>query len=48
VKFAPKPDNDFRAFYTRYFERCAERFGKIEALAAKWTFEDLIPGSSPA
>jgi len=46
VKFAPKPGNDFRAFYTRYFERCAERFGKIEALAAKWTFEDLIPGLS--
>ena len=46
MRFAPKPDNDFRAFYTGYFERCRQRFGKIEGLAAKWTFEDLIPGLS--
>ena len=44
--FAPRPNNDFRAFYTHYFQRCIERFPRIEALAAKWTFEDLIPGLS--
>lgn len=46
MKFAPRPGNDFRAFYTTYFERCRARFPHIEALAAKWTFEDLIPGLS--
>ncbi len=46
MKFTPRPENDFRTFYTQYFERCRERFGRIEGLAAKWTFEDLLPGLS--
>lgn len=46
MKFAPRPENDFHAFYSTYFERCRARFPRIEAVAAKWTFEDLIPGLS--
>jgi len=46
MKFAPCPENDFRDFYTEYYERCRELVPKIEAIAAKWTFEDLLPGLS--
>ncbi len=46
MKFAPRPANEFRDFYQTYFEQCRECFDKIEAIGAKWTFEDLIPGLS--
>ena len=33
-------------FINTYYEMCRERCGKIEAIAGKWLFEDLIPGLS--
>jgi hypothetical protein len=44
--FTPKPENDFADFIDIYYKECRKRFPKIEAMAAKWTFEDLIPGLS--
>jgi hypothetical protein len=44
--FAPRPENDFRRFIDTYFTRCREVCPKIQALAGKWEFEDLIPGLS--
>ncbi len=46
MKFAPKPENDFRRFYELYYAECRKRFPRIAAIAAKWRFEDLIPGLS--
>jgi len=46
VTFSPAPENDFRDFYSTYFQRCRELWPRIDAIAAKWTFEDLIPGMS--
>ncbi|OGD22875.1 MAG: hypothetical protein A2W03_06110 [Candidatus Aminicenantes bacterium RBG_16_63_16] len=46
MNFAKKPDNDFRLFITTYFDRCRAECPKLEAVAGKWTFEDLIPGLS--
>lgn len=46
MKFAPKPENDFRRFYELYYSECRRRFPRITAIAAKWRFEDLIPGLS--
>ena len=46
MHFAPQPANDFRRFYETYFTRCRAVCPKIKAVAAKWTYEDLIPGLS--
>jgi len=46
MEFTPKPANDFEAFFERYHRECRRRHPKIEAVAAKWGFEDLIPGLS--
>lgn len=44
--FPPKPANDFAEFYELYYATCRERVPQIAAVAAKWRFEDLIPGLS--
>ena len=46
MNFTPRPDDSFADFSEIYFRRCRERVPQIEANAAKWTFEDLIPGLS--
>ena len=44
--FAKKPENDFQDFIDTYYEECRQRVSKIEAIAGKWEFADLIPGLS--
>ncbi len=44
--FPPAPPNDFYFFIKTYYEMCRSRFSKIDAIAGKWEFEDLIPGLS--
>jgi len=44
--FATKPLNCFSDFITTYFSECKRSFPKINAIAGKWEFEDLIPGMS--
>jgi hypothetical protein len=46
VKFHPRPENDFLGFVHDYFQRCQRRVPQLRAVAAKWRFEDLIPGLS--
>src|SRR4051794_24647414 len=46
INFTPAPANDFDAFRREYFARCRARVPQICAVAAKWSFEDLIPGLS--
>ncbi len=46
IKFEPIPINDFEQFINLYYTKCHERVPQIEAIAGKWTFEDLIPGLS--
>lgn len=46
MKFHPPPENDFQCFCETYFERCRQRVPQIRVVAAKWRFEDLIPGLS--
>lgn len=46
MRFAPRPENDFRRFYELYYAECRRRVPGIQAIAAKWRFEDLIPGLS--
>lgn len=46
AKLLPEPENIFRQFIKMYYERCREKCSKIEAIAVKWNFEDLIPGMS--
>lgn len=46
MKFAPKPENDFDEFIRIYYRECRQRFPKIEAIAGKWMYRDLIPGMS--
>jgi len=46
MKFEPKPENDFEEFFELYYDECRRRVPQIQAIAAKWTFEDLIPGLS--
>ncbi|MFH1918665.1 MAG: hypothetical protein ABIP48_02085, partial [Planctomycetota bacterium] len=46
MRFAPKPENDFACFIRTYYRECRERFEKIEAIAGKWMFRDLVPGLS--
>jgi len=46
MKFAPRPENDFQDYIRTYYDECRCRFGKIEAIAGKWTFRDLLPAMS--
>ncbi|HON05923.1 MAG TPA: hypothetical protein P5065_05670 [Candidatus Ratteibacteria bacterium] len=46
VNLKPAPENDFPLFIKTYYDECKTRFSKIEAIAGKWEFEDLIPGLS--
>lgn len=46
MKFAPKPENDFYEFIRIYYRECRWRFEKIEGVAGKWMYRDLIPGMS--
>ena len=46
MKFAPKPENDFAVYISTYYRECRYRFPKIEAIAGKWMFRDLLPGMS--
>ena len=46
MKFAPRPENDFAQFIRAYYDECRYRFDRIEAIAGKWMFRDLVPGMS--
>lgn len=46
IVFAPKPENDFAEFIRTYYDECRCRFDRIEAIAGKWMFRDLVPGMS--
>ncbi len=46
MRFAPKPENDFAQYIRTYYEECRYRFDRIEAIAGKWMFRDLLPGMS--
>ena len=46
MKFAPRPENDFAEYIRTYYRECRYRFDRIEGLAGKWMFRDLIPGMS--
>ena len=46
TSFVQKPENDFKGFINLYYDECRKRFPKMEAIAGKWRFEDLIPGLS--
>jgi len=46
LDFAPKPENDFAQYISRYYEDSRSRFPGIEAVAGKWMFRDLVPGMS--
>jgi len=46
MPFSPKPENDFAEFIRVYYRECRGRFPRIEAIAGKWMFRDLIPGMS--
>lgn len=46
MKFEPAPENTFLQFICEYHARCRRYVPKIHAAAAKWSFEDLIPGLS--
>jgi hypothetical protein len=46
MRFAPKPENDFAEYIRTYYHECRYRFDRIEAIAGKWMFRDLIPGMS--
>jgi len=46
MDFVPRPENDFKEFIEMYYYSCRRKFPKLQAIAGKWTFEDLIPGMS--
>jgi hypothetical protein len=46
MNFAPKPENDFAEYIRTYYRECRYRFDRIEGIAGKWMFRDLIPGMS--
>lgn len=46
MKFAPVPENDFHDYINSYYDECRYRFDRIEAMAGKWMFRDLLPGMS--
>lgn len=46
MKFSPKPENDFAEYIRTYYRECRYRFDRIEGIAGKWMFRDLLPGMS--
>ncbi len=46
MHFPPLPENDFAEFIRVYYRECRARYGRIEAIAGKWMFRDLLPGLS--
>jgi hypothetical protein len=46
MRFAPRPENDFADYVRTYYRECRHAFGRIQAIAGKWMFRDLIPGMS--
>jgi len=46
MQFASQPENDFARYIRCYYDACRARFDRIEAIAGKWEFRDLIPGMS--
>lgn len=44
--FARMPENDFAQYIETYYEKCRHYYDRIEAIAGKWMFRDLIPGMS--
>ena len=46
MKFPPRPENDFAEYIRTYYRECRFAFDRIEAIAGKWMFRDLIPGMS--
>lgn len=46
MRFVPKPENDFYEFIRTYYRECRGRFPKIQAIAGKWMYRDLVPGMS--
>ena len=46
MKFAPRPENDFAEYIRTYYRECRYRCERIEAIAGKWMFRDLMPGMS--
>ena len=46
MNFAPKPENDFADYIRTYYRECRYQCDRIEAIAGKWMFRDLIPGMS--
>ena len=46
MKFPPKPENDFAEYIRTYYRECRYRFNRIEGIAGKWMFRDLVPGMS--
>ncbi len=46
MHFVPLPPNDFPEFIKLYYRECRSRLPQIQAIAGKWTFEDLLPGLS--
>jgi len=46
MKFSPRPENDFADYIRTYYRECRYQYGRIEGIAGKWMFRDLIPGMS--
>src|SRR6266852_403520 len=46
MRFAPRPENDFAEYIRTYYRECRFRFDRIEGMAGKWMFRDLVPGMS--
>jgi len=46
MAFEHLPPNDFTEFIQTYYNECRSRIPEIEAIAGKWTFDDLLPGIS--
>ena len=46
MQFANLPENDFLNYIKTYYDECRGRFERIEAIAGKWMFRDLLPGMS--
>ena len=46
MKFAPRPENDFADYIRTYYRECRYEYGRIEGIAGKWMFRDLMPGMS--
>ena len=46
MNFAPRPENDFTDYIRTYYRECRYRFDRVEGIAGKWMFRDLLPGMS--